>query len=79
MFTAERKRTVYHIHGAGGITFLMQKRLSFALGQDLCCLNRIWSYARRQHLDEAVLCKAKAEVVVDNCVEDPTTSVPLQY
>ena len=68
-------KTVYHLHGAGGITFLMQSSpilrawARFVLFEPDLVLRPASSF------DEAPLCKARRGLVVNNCVEDPITIV----
>jgi glycosyltransferase involved in cell wall biosynthesis len=68
------KKTVYHIHGAGGITFLLQQNVLLRAWARLVLFKPDLVLRPASSLDESALCKAGAGIVVDNCAEDPLTS-----
>ena len=76
LLRSRARKTVYHLHGAGGITFLMQSNpilrawARFVLFEPDLVLRPASSF------DEAPLCKARRGLVVNNCVEDPIAMVP---
>lgn len=72
LLRARARRTVYHFHGAGGVAFLMRSN----------ALLRVWArlVLFKPDLvlrppgatsDDAALCKAKREIIVNNGIEDP--------
>ena len=69
------RRTVYHLHGAGGVTFLMQSNPILRAWARFVLFEPDLVLRPGSSFDEAPLCKAKRGLVVNNCVEDPITMV----
>jgi glycosyltransferase involved in cell wall biosynthesis len=75
LLRSRARKTVYHFHGAGGITFLMKSNALLRAWARLVLFEPDLVLRPASPSDEAILCKAKRDIVVDNCVEDPTTVV----
>jgi len=70
-------KTVYHIHGAGGITFLLHQNVILRAWARLVLFEPDLVLRPASSLDEGALCKARAGIVVDNCAEDPGVGDPV--
>jgi glycosyltransferase involved in cell wall biosynthesis len=71
LLRSRAQKTVYHFHGAGGVTFLMRKNAFLRLWARRVLFEPDLVLRPPAPSDDAVLCKAKRDVVLDNCVEDP--------
>ena len=67
------RKTVYHLHGAGGISFLLQGNPILRAWARFVLFKPDLVLRPASSLDEAPLCKARRGLVVNNCVEDPIT------
>jgi glycosyltransferase involved in cell wall biosynthesis len=76
LLRSRARKTVYHLHGAGGITFLMQSNLILRAWARFVLFEPDLVMRPASSFDEAPLCKARRGLVVNNCVEDPITMVP---
>ena len=71
LLRSRAQKTVYHFHGAGGVTFLMQKNAFLRLWARRVLFEPDLVLRPPAPSDDAVLSKAKRDVVLFNCVEDP--------
>jgi glycosyltransferase involved in cell wall biosynthesis len=68
--------TVYHFHGAGGVAFLMQSNALLRAWARLVLFEPdLVLRPPGATSDDAALCKAKREIVVNNAIEDPIAMV----
>jgi glycosyltransferase involved in cell wall biosynthesis len=66
------RKTVYHFHGAGGVTFLMQSNALLRTWARLVLFEPdLVLRPPGATSDDAALCRAKREIVVNNAIEDP--------
>jgi glycosyltransferase involved in cell wall biosynthesis len=71
------RRTVYHFHGAGGVTFLMQRNALLRTWARLVLFEPdLVLRPPGATSDEAAICKAKREIIVYNAIEDPIAMAP---
>lgn len=70
------RKTVYHFHGAGGIQLLMRSNFFLRAWARLVLIEPDLVLRPASPSDDAILCKAKRDIVVDNGIEDPITMVP---
>lgn len=71
LLRSRSQKTVYHFHGAGGVAFLMQKNALLRLWTRRVLFEPDLVLRPPSPSDDSVLCKAKRDVVLCNCVEDP--------
>jgi glycosyltransferase involved in cell wall biosynthesis len=69
------RRTVYHFHGAGGVTFLVRRNVFLRAWARLVLFEPDLVLRPNAPSDEAALCKAKRDVIVNNCIEDPIAMI----
>ena len=67
-------KTVYHFHGFGGVAFLMRSNAILRAWARLVLFEPDLVLRPASPPDDAVLCKAKRDIVVDNGIEDPITT-----
>jgi glycosyltransferase involved in cell wall biosynthesis len=67
------RKTVYHFHGAGGVTHIMQSNFFLRAWARVVLFEPELVLRPGSPSNEAALCNAKRDVIVNNCVEDPIT------
>lgn len=67
-------KTVYHLHGAGGITSLTRSNALLRAWARFAIFEPDLVLRPPSSEDEGELCKAKHTIIVGNCVEDPESS-----
>jgi len=72
----QARKTVYHIHGAGGVTFLMNSNFFLRAWTQLVLFEPDLILRPPSSLAESNLCKARREIIVNNGIEDPIAMVP---
>ena len=70
------RRTIYHLHGAGGITLLLKSNFMFRAWARFVLFKPDLVLRPPSDLREGLLCETKSEVVIPNGVEDPLTLFP---
>jgi glycosyltransferase involved in cell wall biosynthesis len=75
LLRSRARKTVYHFHGAGGVTFLMRSNVFLRAWARLVLFEPDLVMRPASPSDDAILCKAKRDIVVDNGIEDPITMV----
>jgi glycosyltransferase involved in cell wall biosynthesis len=65
------RKTVYHIHGAGGLTLLMRSNYLLRAWARIVLFEPDLILRPASDVAEGHLCKAKAEMVIYNSIEDP--------
>lgn len=69
------RATVYHFHGAGGVTHIMRGNVFFRSWARLVLFEPELVLRPGSPSNEAALCNAKRDVIVNNCVEDPIAMI----
>jgi glycosyltransferase involved in cell wall biosynthesis len=76
LLRSRARRTVYHFHGAGGVAFLMGSNALLRAWARLVLFEPdLVLRPPGATSDEAAMCKAKREIVVNNAIEDPIAMV----
>jgi len=68
---ARARKTVFYLYGAGGITFLMQQNALMRAWARLVLFEPDLVLRPPYRSNEAALCRAKHEIVINNGIEDP--------
>jgi glycosyltransferase involved in cell wall biosynthesis len=68
---ARARKTVYHLHGGGGIKFITQHNALLRAGARLVLFEPDLILRPPSPSEEAALCQAKREIVLNNAIEDP--------
>jgi glycosyltransferase involved in cell wall biosynthesis len=71
LLRSRARKTIFHLHGAGGITLLMQWNAFVRAWARLVLFEPDLVLRPGSRFEEATLCRAKREIIVDNCIEDP--------
>ena len=69
-------KTVYHFHGARGVAFLMQSNFLLRIWARLVLFEPDMVLRPPSDANDSILCKARRDIVVFNCVEDPVAILP---
>ena len=65
------RKTVYHFHGAGGVSFLLRSNVFLRAWTRLVLFAPDLALRPASPPDDTILCEAKRGIVVYNCIEDP--------
>ena len=69
-------KTIYHLHGAGGVTLLLKSNFMFRAWTRFVLFQPDLVLRPPSDLREGLLCEAKSGMVIPNGVEDPLTLFP---
>ena len=64
-------KTVYHFHGAGGVTHIMRRNVFLRAWARAVLFKPELVLRPNAPSNEAALCKAKRDIIINNCAEDP--------
>lgn len=73
---ARAHSTTYYLYGAGGITFLVQGNALLRAWGRLVLFEPDLVLRPPSYSDEAALCRAKREIIINNGIEDPIGMLP---
>lgn len=75
LLRSRARKTIYHFHGAGGVTHLMKSNAFLRAWARLVLFEPDLALRPASPSEDGSLCKAKRDIVVDNGIEDPTPMV----
>jgi glycosyltransferase involved in cell wall biosynthesis len=73
---ARARRTVFYLYGAGGITFLMERNSLLRAWARWVLFEPDLVLRPPYSSNEAALCRAKRELIINNGIEDPIGTLP---